>query len=72
MPTFSPRNVDNGVEVTIKSGTSGAAIYYTTDGRTPTTESKNTAVQYALLLLRILKQLRLKADLKTVLSLRKK
>ena len=40
MPTFSPRNVDNGVEVTIKSGTSGAAIYYTTDGRTPTTESK--------------------------------
>ena len=42
-PTFSPETntiIENGeLEVTLKSVTEGAAIYYTTNGDTPTTES---------------------------------
>ncbi len=38
-PTFSATSVAGGKKVTIKSATSGATIYYTTDGTTPTTSS---------------------------------
>ena len=40
-PTFSPAagEVDKGATVTISTETTGATIYYTTDGSTPTTSS---------------------------------
>lgn len=40
-PTFSPAagKVNQGTEVTISCATTGATIYYTTDGNTPTTAS---------------------------------
>ncbi|MGN1097563.1 MAG: chitobiase/beta-hexosaminidase C-terminal domain-containing protein [Clostridia bacterium] len=39
-PTATKTAAIGGYKVTLKSGTSGATIYYTTDGTTPTTSSK--------------------------------
>ncbi len=39
-PEMSAKAVDDGVEITLSTGTEDAVIYYTTNGRKPTTSSK--------------------------------
>ncbi len=39
-PEISTKEIDGGVEVTLTSGTNDAVIYYTTNGKKPTTSSK--------------------------------
>ncbi len=49
-PTFSPgsESFTSSVQVTITENTSGASVYYTTDGTTPTTASKLYTAPFTL------------------------
>lgn len=47
-PVISTENIANGVKVTISCSTSGATVYYTTDGSTPTTSSSKYSAAFNL------------------------
>lgn len=69
-PTCTTSNYVGGVKVTLKCATSGAAIYYTTDGKTPTTSSTKYSSAFNLTSTKTVKAIAVKSGMtnSTVMS----